>query len=351
MIKCKQNVKIVNGKLKEKEVFIISQDNISKISILKITTKIFTIIITMLILIIALMLLIYKPAYKVTLANNTIGYIDNEEKFNKELTNYLEQSNDKIAYVHIDEQPKTEFMFVKKNTDIDEKNVLEIVKANTIIYNRVYTINTSDEEIAVVETKSEAEELLQEIKDSINNDNVEITINEAHLVNPIFTEDKEFVVATMESKYKTRTIAQYGVGGLSVKKEIVPQSINVAFASPARGTITSRFGYRSSGFHTGIDIANPVGTPIYAAADGVVIKAETIGNYGRTIVIQHADNMITYYAHCNELLVNVGDEITQGTQVATIGMTGRTTGPHVHFEVRIDNKCVDPTSYIENIGK
>lgn len=351
MNKCKQNVKIVNVRLKEKEVFIISQDNISKLSILKITTKIVTIIITMLIIVIGLMFLIFKPAYKITLANEIIGYIDNNEEFNKQLNNYLEQSNEKIAYVYLEEKPTSEFMFVKRATKIDSDNVLEIVKSNAIIYNRVYTVNTTEEEIAVVQTQEEAEKLLQEIKTSIENDEIELTIHEAHLVNPVFTADKQEVVTLMESKYKVRTVAQYSASGLSVKNEVLPQSISVAFSSPARGTITSRFGYRSSGFHTGIDIANPVGTPIYAAADGIVIKAETIGNYGRTIVIQHADNMITYYAHCNELLVNVGDEITQGMQIATIGMTGRTTGPHVHFEVRVDNKCVDPTNYVKNIGR
>lgn len=293
----------------------------------------------------------YKPAYKITLSGKIIGYIDNQEKFNKEITDYLEQSNEKIAFVHIDEKPVSEFMFVKRDTNIDSDTVLEIVKSNAIIYKRVFTINNSEEEIAVLETKQEAQQLVTEIEKNIKNDEVNLVIHEAHLVNPEFTKDKEELVALMEKQYKVKTIAQYKSSGLSVTQEVVPQSINVAFASPARGTITSRFGYRSSGFHTGIDIANPIGTPIYAAADGVVIKSETIGNYGRTIVIQHADNMITYYAHCDELLVNVGDEINQGTQVGTIGMTGRTTGPHVHFEVRINNKCVDPTNYVSNIGK
>lgn len=332
-------------------MLIISQDNINKLSILKITIKIFTILILMSLIILGIIITMFKPVYKITLEEQIIGYIDNQEEFNKKLNNYLEQNNEKIAYVYIENKPESEFLFVKKDVKVDMEKTLELVKAQTIIYNRVYTINTVDEEIAVVRTKKEAEELLAKMKEKVNNDNVVFSINEAHLVNPSFSENKDEVVANLERKYNTKTIAKYSVSGLQVVKEVIPQNISVAFSSPARGTITSRFGYRSSGFHTGIDIANPVGTPIYAAADGIVIKAETIGNYGRTIVIQHGDNMLTYYAHCDELLVNVGDEISLGTQVATIGMTGRTTGPHVHFEVRIDNKCVDPTNYVENIGK
>ena len=315
------------------------------------TTKIFTIIIIVTLLTVGIVSILYKPAYKVTLSNKTIGYIENQEKFNKELNEYLEQSNEEIAYVYIEEKPELSFVFVKNDANIDYDKTLEIVEDTAIVYNRAYSINTNEEEVALVKTMDEAETLLQQIKNSINNDDIVFTINEAHLVNPVFTEDKEQIVSLMESKYKTKTVVQYTASGLSISNEVIPQSVSVAFASPSRGTITSRFGYRSSGFHTGIDIANPVGSPIYAAADGEVIKAETIGNYGRTIVVQHADNMITYYAHCDELLVNVGDYVTQGTQVATIGMTGRTTGPHVHFEIRINNKCVDPTNYVSNIGK
>lgn len=114
------------------------------------------------------------------------------------------------------------------------------------------------------------------------------------------------------------------------------------------GTVTSRFGWRSMGWHSGVDIADPVGTVLYAAESGTVTSADYNGSgYGNLVKIDHGDGVETYYAHCDEFLVDVGDYVERGTAVATIGMTGRTTGPHVHFEIRFDDTPVDPLLYLD----
>ncbi|MFM1841837.1 MAG: lipoprotein NlpD, partial [Cyanobacteriota bacterium] len=111
------------------------------------------------------------------------------------------------------------------------------------------------------------------------------------------------------------------------------------YSWPAKGVLTSGYGRRWGRMHRGIDIAGPIGTPIVAAASGEVISAGwNAGGFGKLVKIRHADGSITYYAHNNRILVRKGDYVQQGQQVAEMGSTGRSTGPHLHFEIRPDGK-------------
>ena len=112
------------------------------------------------------------------------------------------------------------------------------------------------------------------------------------------------------------------------------------------GIVSSRFGWRSRGWHSGVDIANAIYTTIVAAEDGVVTTAEYQGGYGMLLCISHGQDVETRYAHCAEFYVGVGDSVVRGQPIACIGMTGTTTGPHVHFEVRINGTAVDPLPYL-----
>jgi murein DD-endopeptidase MepM/ murein hydrolase activator NlpD len=110
---------------------------------------------------------------------------------------------------------------------------------------------------------------------------------------------------------------------------------NLAFQWPAAGKLTSRFGRRWGRMHKGIDIAGPSGTPIHAAADGIVVSAGwSSGGYGNLVEIKHADGTTTRYGHNSRLSVSVGQTIHQGQQVAEMGSTGHSTGSHLHFEIR-----------------
>ncbi|MDB9524910.1 peptidoglycan DD-metalloendopeptidase family protein [Oscillatoria sp. CS-180] len=119
---------------------------------------------------------------------------------------------------------------------------------------------------------------------------------------------------------------------------------------PAHGVLTSGYGYRWGRMHRGVDIAGPVGTPIYAAGPGVVERSGwNSGGYGKLIDVRHPDGSMTRYAHNSQLLVSAGQQVRQGQQIAEMGSTGYSTGPHLHFEIHLpDQGTVNPMAYLPN---
>lgn len=99
--------------------------------------------------------------------------------------------------------------------------------------------------------------------------------------------------------------------------------------------------------HNGIDLAAPHGTPVYAAAQGRVVLAGWYGEYGKCVIIEHADGSRTLYGHNSSLDVSVGQEVKQGEKIANVGSTGNSTGNHLHFEIRIGSSFLDPLVYID----
>ncbi len=125
--------------------------------------------------------------------------------------------------------------------------------------------------------------------------------------------------------------------------------------SPVDGWVTSGFGARTSPFtgepaiHKGIDVAAPVGTPIYAPADGVVVFAGQRNGFGNFVMIAHGYGVVTGYGHNAQNLVSPGQVIHRGDQIATVGQSGRSTGPHLHYEVAVNGQVIDPKKFILNI--
>lgn len=116
--------------------------------------------------------------------------------------------------------------------------------------------------------------------------------------------------------------------------------------------ISSPYGYRihpitgTRKLHTGIDYAAPHGTAIYAAEDGVVLTSGWVNGYGYTVTINHGGGYVTLYAHCSKLLVSAGQSVVAGQTIAKVGSTGNSTGNHLHFEVKVNGKAVDPAGYL-----
>jgi murein DD-endopeptidase MepM/ murein hydrolase activator NlpD len=140
-----------------------------------------------------------------------------------------------------------------------------------------------------------------------------------------------------------------GLGGADL-------SIDAPNLWPIIGPIRSSFGQREDPvtgngegeFHTGIDISAPIGTPIRASADGVVKSAQMESGYGREVVIDHGHNLETCYAHMSGFAVMAGQSVVRGQVIGYVGVSGRTTGAHLHYEVRIHNTPVNPHKYLRD---
>jgi len=118
------------------------------------------------------------------------------------------------------------------------------------------------------------------------------------------------------------------------------------FIWPVNGAVVSGFGMRWGRMHEGIDISAATGTPIWAAASGTVIHAGWLGGYGNLVVVDHGNGLATAYAHASSILVVLGQQVVQGETIALIGSTGNSSGPHLHFEVRVNGAAVDPLLYL-----
>jgi len=133
--------------------------------------------------------------------------------------------------------------------------------------------------------------------------------------------------------------------------KVIPDHGTGHFMWPVDGSypITSGFGWRWSGWHNGIDIGAPRGTPVKASDSGVITYAAWSGNYGKLVKIDHGGGKtVTYYAHLSTIDVAVGQQVERGQVIGKVGNTGRSTGPHLHFEIRLDGSPVNPISVFQN---
>ncbi len=131
--------------------------------------------------------------------------------------------------------------------------------------------------------------------------------------------------------------------------KLTPSDNDSRFIMPSAGRLTSSYGMRWGKLHAGIDIAAPIGTPVVAVKAGIVIAAgmHAVGHgYGNGIDIRHPDGSISRYAHAEKILVRVGQPVKQGEQIMRMGCTGHCTGPHLHFEIHVAGKPVDPRPYL-----
>ena len=136
---------------------------------------------------------------------------------------------------------------------------------------------------------------------------------------------------------------------LAAPEEYLPNNhLFNGYIWPAQGTLSSGYGWRWGRMHKGIDIAAPIGTPIMAAASGEVIFAGwNSGGYGNLVKLQHSDGSVTFYAHNHRVVVHKGQKVKQGQLIAEMGSTGRSTGPHLHFEIRPNGTtAIDPIAHL-----
>ncbi len=153
---------------------------------------------------------------------------------------------------------------------------------------------------------------------------------------------------SIDPRFERLGLSMARMAALELALEGVPQ-----FAPARKDMISSGFGYRRDPFnrraamHNGLDFRGATGSPIYAAAKGRVSFVGRKGGYGNTVEITHGNGLMTRYAHMSKFNAKVGQQVTPGELIGAIGSTGRSTGPHLHFEVRINNRPVNPRTFLE----
>jgi len=320
------------------------------------TAKFISLVAVATVIIVAAIILIYKPIYKVTINGETIGYCEDKEALQNNINDYMEKGEEgqkNVAFVQIDDMPQYQMCMQKKGITTNDDEIFNKIKATGVTYYRYYTIADDGKEKLSLSTFDEAEATIKELKKKESQNSKDLTIIEKYEVElpELYTQEKAVaklyekkVVIIATTKYPTTPSSGFSTSRSTIKGKV---NLGVSIVRPVSGILTSRFGSRWGSTHTGIDVGAPTGTPIYAAAGGTVIFSGWKGTLGKLIVVNHGNGVQTYYAHCSSLLVSVGQTVSAGQQIAKVGNTGRSTGPHLHFEIRLNGSAVNPQNYVK----
>lgn len=330
------------------------------------TMKLVILITVALLAIIAVVASFYKISYSVSLNGQELGYTDNKSKLQSQINEYMENGeNQNTAFVQLDNLPKYKICLLKRNVNSNDEEIFNTIKSGGTTYYRYYAVLENQEEKVYVPEFTEAEEIVNKLKEknSTNIDN--ITISEKYdtelkvmdniddAVASLYLEPKNVVVAsTKKSTTKKSTgtaVKSTGTVNTAMTISGTKVALGISLSKPVSGIISSRFGARSSirsSAHTGLDIATSTGTPVAAAASGTVTFAGWKGSYGNLMVITHSNGVQTYYGHCSKLYFSAGATVSQGQTIAAVGSTGNSTGPHLHFEIRVNGVAYNPQNYL-----
>lgn len=327
--------------------------NIKKIFIyIRTSVKFISLIIIGALLISGLVAFIYKPIYHVSLNGESIGYTENKSELQDKIKEYMEHGDEEnVAFVSIDTLPEYKMCMLKKGIVPNDDEIYEKVKNTGTPYYKFYAITEDGEEKIYVATFEDAETAINSLKEKKSTNQEKLGILEKYetQMQTIVTSEeaisKLYVAPVVK---KTVTVASTGSVNTSRNLNTSGQkvSIGINFIQPVSGVVTSRFGGRSLGTHSGLDIGVPTGTPVKAAAGGTVTFSGYKGSYGNLVVITHENGVQTYYAHNNSLLVTAGQTVSQGEVISYSGSTGRSTGPHLHLEIRVDGVAQNPQNYL-----
>ena len=304
------------------------------------TTKYLNIVLIAIGFIISIILIKYKPMYEVKISGESIGYIENKQAINETIKNNIEDLNQaNIENIELTKKPEYELKLVEKSQEKNDDEIIVALQKELEITYKYYEIASKDEVIEKVEDKETAEKLVNEIKE-LSDSEINLTINEKT------TNALEEVQIDKLEVAKANTIEKLNIDTTEEISNI--NGIKIA-TLPVTGTISSRYGVSSKirvSTHTGLDIATATGTPIKTVADGTVTFAAYSGSYGYLVKVDHGNGVETWYGHTSKMLVKAGQEVKSGDTIALVGSTGNSTGPHLHFEVRINGEHVNPQKYL-----
>ena len=235
------------------------------------------------------------------------------------------------------------------------------------IFNSSQEDNSSDGTNGMVSNEVTSNEISNEqsATNNVQENNIDQNANQENIIEGNTVQENntaENVEVNSNNKDNANEVVG-GIGGASgeenseeenlsqSEKDIKYLKENYSFIVPVTGTVTSPYGEREatevvSANHKGIDIGANEGTAIYASMEGTVKVSSEEGEYGKHIDIVNGD-VLTRYAHCSKLLVKEGDKVKQGDKIAEVGSTGNSTGPHLHFEIRIEDRTINPSDIID----
>lgn len=313
----------------------------------------------------AIILIKYTPKYEVSIANKEIGYVSSQSDIDKYINEKVEAEEGKnIAFVDLKNIPTFKLKLVNRSLENDE-NVLkeEIIKQVSIEYTN-YAISIDGKNKTYVASQEEAQGIVDELKEDYSDKYtkklgiLQVYSDDYEEISAISKEDAKKVISKeiKNDKQSDIKLAKSKKSLVSTRMAKVSKTSNVngikMSVKPVSGIITSRYGRRSSpgGIgstnHKGLDIAAKAGTPIYVAAGGTVTYSGYKGSLGNLVIINHGNGVETYYGHCSSLNVSVGQKVEAGTKIAAVGKTGSATGYHLHLEIHINGKAVNPQNYI-----
>lgn len=288
----------------------------------------------------------YKITYSVTLDGEFIGYTNNRAELQERLNEYMAQNeNQNVAFVEIATLPEYSLCLVKKNSETNDEEIFGKVTGLGTAYYEYYTILEGTEKKYYVATKEQAEEIITELTSKKSSNINKISYSRVFGTDIQEFTDSETIIAALYEK----PVVKYSSGSYTIASATTKMDLGISLIQPVPYgyTITSRYGSRSGGTHTGLDIAAPTGTTITAAAGGTVTYVNYSNvSYGNCIKISHGNGIETLYAHCSELYVSVGENVSQGQAIAAVGSTGNSSGPHLHLEIRVNGTTINPQHYI-----
>lgn len=277
-----------------------------------------------------------------------VGYVSNKKEFEKLVDKEIlnpEETN--IAFVDIEEMPKYHFLLIENTKETSEEEIFSKIEEMAVRTYKMYAITLNNEVATYVNSKEEAEETINKMKEENGKELEEINI----AMQEVYTQNLEETKNIVEIASAIETAKLELTKKVQEQEKIKSSTLDgIYFAvKPVTGNITSRFGANESirdHTHKGMDIAAPNGTNIKASADGTITYSGWMSGYGNLIIISHGNGIQTYYGHCSKLYASVGKVVKAGDVIAAVGSTGNSTGNHLHFEIRKNGSQINPQKYL-----
>ena len=288
----------------------------------------------------------YEIGYEYYNSNIKVGIVQEENFLEKTISSYLKELQGEgydVTSSQLNLELNNKQTIIKKDEKNNNQEIENLILSNLTTYINAYQL-TLNNEVYYLKSKEECDIFIEELNQYIKQKDYTIIecietldkITSEEILNEKITKvkDQKAINDAAAKKRKTTTVSRHSSG----RRYNAPMASYVLLSSP--------FGWRSSGWHNGVDFAAPQGTEIYSWKDGTITFAGWSGNYGYLIVVDHNDGTISKYAHCCRIAVEEGQSVTANQTIGYVGSTGRSTGPHLHFEIKINEKNVDPLLYL-----